>query len=433
VSVGDRVFLLRQNSERGIVASGALVDWAVYRAGHWSAPDRFAYYIDLEWDLVLPMVDRLTIDELAAQVPGHHWNAVLGSGQQLAAPGDEQLEAVWAAHVASVRRRASDWDVPLGESLSRRVRGTRYGGALYGGIEPSQTTPNVFLYTDPRRGVAYGYNFDGWSEDRSVFLYTGEGRQGHQQLTHGNAALLNHRAQGRALRLFVADGTEPGSSSVVQRYVGQFEISRSNPYVTTEAGDEDGVERRVFVFRLEPIGDVLRRPEDVSTFGDVATEAVATPVPVAAAAPSPGTADAVPLEALQKSRYVVSASKETVATRIEAELVARFEEYLAGLGSECARFKVKPPGEIRVLYTDLYDSTMNVLYEAKGSGSRDAVRMALGQLLDYSRHIKAEPSLAVLLPTKPHDDLLDLLARHGVGCYYEERPGVFTLAQPNGA
>jgi 5-methylcytosine-specific restriction protein A len=410
-----------------------LVDGAVYQAGLWSDPGRTAYYVDLDWDLVLPIVDRLPIDELAAQVPGHHWNSVLASGQQLVAPGDEQLEAVWAAHVASVRRRASDWDVPLGELLSRRLRSSRYGGALYGGIEPSQTTPNVFLYTDPRRGVAYGYNFDGWSEDGSVFLYTGEGRQGNQQLTHGNAALLNHRAQGRALRLFVADGREPGSSSVLQRYVGEFEISRSNPYVTTEAADETGIERSVFVFRLEPVGDVLRRPDDVSTFGDVAIEAEATRVPVAAAVPSPGSADAVPLEALRKSRYVVSASPGTVATRVEAELVARFEEYLVGLGSECGRFKVKPPGEIRVLYTDLYDSTMNVLYEAKGTASRDAVRMALGQLLDYSRHIEAEPSLVVLLPTKPHDDLLDLLARHGVGCYYEERPGVFTLAQPAGA
>lgn len=41
--------------------------------------------------------------------------------------------------------------------------------------------------------------------------------------------------------------------------------------------------------------------------------------------------------------------------------------------------------------------------------------MALGQLLDYRRHIDTSPAVSVLLPNKPVDDLLALLREHGVG------------------
>ncbi|MGH2705147.1 MAG: hypothetical protein ACRDJ4_08640 [Actinomycetota bacterium] len=69
-----------------------------------------------------------------------------------------------------------NWNLRTGDELTREERRTRFGGALYGGIEPSATTPNVFLYTDPSRGQAFGYDFDGWASDEALFLYTGEGR-----------------------------------------------------------------------------------------------------------------------------------------------------------------------------------------------------------------------------------------------------------------
>ena len=83
---------------------------------------------------------------------------------------------------------------------------------------------------------------------------------------------------------------------------------------------------------------------------------------------------------------------------------------------------------MRDLLTDLVDQTTNVLYEAKGAATREAVRMALGQLLDYSRHVPGNPKLAVLLPARPADDLLDLLGRHGVSCVYELAPSEFATA-----
>jgi hypothetical protein len=85
----------------------------------------------------------------------------------------------------------------------------------------------VFLYTDSSAGTAYGYNYDGWSEDGKVFLYTGEGRTAPQKMRDGNLAILRHANDGRSLRLFVADGNEPNSDTRLQRYVGEFKVDKT--------------------------------------------------------------------------------------------------------------------------------------------------------------------------------------------------------------
>ena len=58
-------------------------------------------------------------------------------------------------------------------------------------------SPNVLLFTDQASGSPHGYVFDGWVDDGDdkVFLYTGEGQRGDQQLIRGNAAILNHRPE----------------------------------------------------------------------------------------------------------------------------------------------------------------------------------------------------------------------------------------------
>ena len=51
--------------------------------------------------------------------------------------------------------------------------------------------------------------------------------------------------------------------------------------------------------------------------------------------------------------------------------------------------------------------------------------MALGQLLDYRRGFDVVPEISVLLPERPVDDLLNLLAQNAVGCVFESVTGVF--------
>ncbi|MGG7571196.1 hypothetical protein [Streptomyces sirii] len=115
------------------------------------------------------------------------------------------------------------------------------------------------------------------------------------------------------------------------------------------------------------------------------------------------------VEQHQTERTLVDPAREPYeAERREAGLVTAYVEHLRLLGHNVGRQRITPPGELKPLYTDLFDHTDGVLIEAKGSVTREAIRMAVGQLLDYRRHIDPRPALAVLVPSRPRQDLLDL-------------------------
>lgn len=100
---GDRAFLLRQHVDRGIVASGRLVDGEVFVDRHFADPTRLKAYTRITWDRLVRADDRLTIEELLDTVPGHRWNHVYGSGQQVRPPADVLLDDVWCRHLELVR------------------------------------------------------------------------------------------------------------------------------------------------------------------------------------------------------------------------------------------------------------------------------------------------------------------------------------------
>ena len=105
---GDRVFLLRQRRDRGIVASGTLADGVIFPDAHWEGdPRRVTHYADVLWDRVLPVADRLPIEQVLHGVPGHDWNAVFASGQRIRPPADEALKKLWAEHLGLVTESAS--------------------------------------------------------------------------------------------------------------------------------------------------------------------------------------------------------------------------------------------------------------------------------------------------------------------------------------
>ena len=63
----------------------------------------------------------------------------------------------------------------------------------------------------------------------------------------GNAAILNHKSDGRALRVF------DGARGTVT-YVGEFDTADDEPYYLTDAPETgDGPIRQVIVFRLRPL------------------------------------------------------------------------------------------------------------------------------------------------------------------------------------
>ncbi len=288
------------------------------------------------------------------------------------------------------------WALLPGDAIERATLQERYGGRLQGGIGPSRGSPNVLIFSDPAAGEPYGH-FDGWRAD-GCFHYTGEGQRGDQEMKSGNAAILNHKAEGRALRLFL------GARGRVT-YQGEFELAPERPFYTTDAPEAgNGPDRNVIVFRLRPL-DVGPKPGSSRLDG----------------VNSPGVEE-VPVEERWSERaFVAPSRKEDEAERREQALLLAFRDHLLEQGHAVSRLKIVPAGEAKPLFADLIDRTTNTLFEAKGTVERGAIRMAIGQLLDYSRFLDPPPRLVVLLPSRPRSDLSDLLGSAGIGIVWRDR------------
>ena len=314
-----------------------------------------------------------------------------------------------------------------GEVRTRKEIVPVLGGSLYGGICPGESEKTVVLYSDERAGAEFGYR-DGWvpaeAEDQvaggRIFEYTGAGRVGDQTFDGRtgwpNGAVLNHAKDGRALHLFIAAGKVPGTGTTRQRYLGQFELNRRLAFMVRAALDQERKMRRVIVFRLQPIGHVDFDPKDQ-----------VPPAPVTRIELVPASVTAAKLVEPERSKTPVSRRavvKEIEAERREAKLSEMLEEQLRIARHHVARYQIHIKGKIGRLLTDLYDETAHALYELKSDSSRESIRMALGQLLDYSRFVESathpgRPKLVIALPKSPDDeDLRQLLTELGVQLTY---------------
>lgn len=310
------------------------------------------------------------------------------------------------------------WTPTPGDETTRAEMKRVFGGGEQGGIVPSATTPNVLIYTDPKSGEQLGY-FDGWlaeeDEHGPLFEYTGhgEGDQTFGSKGTGNRAILHHVDDGRALHVFKAVGLVPRSGTKRQRYIGEFELDRERAYELRQAHNRAGVLRTVIVFRLRPKGTYKWLPEDVIPKAEK-TEALMIPAGVT-------ESKIIEPETSKKTQSSRSAVPQTVSNRREAKLSDDFQAFLESKQHQVGRFQISVEGLSSTLRTDLYDGTACVLYEAKGTTSREDVRMAIGQLLDYRRHVSPpDPTLAVLLPEEPHSDLRALLASTNIALVYRE-------------
>jgi hypothetical protein len=285
-----------------------------------------------------------------------------------------------------------DWDIEVGETLLRRELHDRWGGGRYGGMEPSVKAESVFLFSNPSAGEAFGYKYDGWHDDGTLH-YTGDGQVGDQSLrTGGNKSLLDAKQLGRMVRVFRSEGRET-------TYLGAFELA-DPPYYRSDALDREGEVRSVLVFRLIPIGDVLKDAAD-------------------AADPDTSVPEELPVEANNVDKYAAQRPDEPKeAVRREAKLVGRYTEWLAAQGQDTVRHRVPVPGG-GYLFTDVYNKATDELVEAKASAARVYVRSGLGQILDYARFVDHKGK-ALLLPLRPSDDLVDLLANHGCSVIWED-------------
>lgn len=132
----------------------------------------------------------------------------------------------------------------------------------------------------------------------------------------------------------------------------------------------------------------------------------------------------VPIEQQHTEQALVNPSHEPhKAERREQRLVLGYESRLRRSGSEVTRHRIQPAGESKPLLTDLYDKTRNNLVEAKGTASRDAIRMAIGQLADYLRVINPSLTSVSCCPNGPRRDLEELLISRAISSIWPTDSG----------
>jgi hypothetical protein len=293
-----------------------------------------------------------------------------------------------------------EWALDAGDTIVRKTLHDDFGGGREGGISPSRKSPNVFLFTDPSVGQLHGY-FDGWGSD-GCFHYSGEGQKGDQIMKSGNRAILEHEAAGRSLRLF------RGSGGAVL-YLGEFQLAHDSSWYPTDAPESGSpdVIRKVIVFRLVPLGQVIH--DSIDDLPPLVPEGV----------------EVVPVESMNTESFAVNPSGEPKeAEKREQQLVIQYRDAMVQKGYVISRTRCRPSGEAKPIFSDLFDETRRHLIEAKGTVTREAVRMVIGQIADYSR-FKNPSANAGLFPERPRADLESLLRSQGIYAIWRTEPGGF--------
>lgn len=298
---------------------------------------------------------------------------------------------------------ASSIHLRAGDIVTREDLVIEYGGSRYsGGIVPSNASNSVFVFTDPAEGAQFGYVYDGFSRDGKVFHYTGAGPSGDQSLRGGNSALITHASKGRTIHAFREAGLVPGTRTKRQRYIGEFVVDPSTPFERMPGLGEDGALRTVLVFRLLPVSVVPDEIVELVGYSGVASEANSISVPVE----------------INSTEFFETADRlGGLSVRRESQLVDQFMEHQTG--HTFSRWAINLPKERTRLLTDIYDEADRTLYEAKAVAGRSDLRMAVGQLYDYRRHVHVDDlRCSVLLPERPTADLRDLLQDAGLGLVF---------------
>jgi hypothetical protein len=136
-------------------------------------------------------------------------------------------------------------------------------------------------------------------------------------------------------------------------------------------------------------------------------------------------ARSVPIDELNTESYEFEiAKREIIAEPKERKLVEEYRRWLLKKGRKLERRSYR--GEPSWLFCDLWEPQRNHLIEAKGSVEREAIRMAIGELMDYrALHQMAFPSepvrqLGILVPERPSTGLGQLLKSLGIHVVFKE-------------
>jgi hypothetical protein len=314
------------------------------------------------------------------------------------------------------------WDLNVGETDKRTAIQSRHKGAHSRGISaPSQSSglKNILLWWRPERGEIFGYD-DGWSPGGDVFYFSGAGQTGDQEFGHNNfenGRVRDHVLSIEHLRLLRYIGPN------TVRYIGELRLDPEAPWLWRDGPDRYGSIRKIIQFRMLPVGEVLRLPDD-AIHDEPSQNPESEQVPALVPAPTP-----TDLEALGKKEFMrLLHAQAVLARRAELQLVHAFRDWLWERHRlNATGLRIPYAAEARNLRADLFIPEPRVLVEAKASSAREKIRMAIGQLLDYGRWLEPVPTLCVLLPNEPSPDMLELLATLEIRGAWANGQGTFEL------
>lgn len=130
-----------------------------------------------------------------------------------------------------------------------------------------------------------------------------------------------------------------------------------------------------------------------------------------------------PLERQHHDTYSsMQSKKRTKATRRESRLVHDYCDFLGANGHPASRMKIGTPGA-NPMYNDIWVEDRRHLIEAKGETTRQNLRMAIGQLIDYGRFVADVRATAVLLPKEPPEDLKKFVKAAKSSCIWASDTG----------
>jgi len=286
--------------------------------------------------------------------------------------------------------------VKVGDTILRAALQAAVGGSNQQGMTSCMNGTEFLLFHNEAVSKEFGYDkWEGPQLDGS-FLFTGQGVQGDQKMYRGNKGLVDAARHGKPIHLFESKGTST-------TYLGQVTLRNLNPE-TKLTLDVDKNERLVYVFQLDFVGhyahELMPEPSDfhgaIDTWVDPGLT-VATP-----------SKEATPVDAIDL---------------LEFKIQSRFGNWAKSQAWEVKQITFNSESIKGALRPDLFMPNSNLLIEAKASSSRNHVRVAIGQILDYVNIAKLSGmpyTGAILLPELPSADLVTLISSLGIGLIVEE-------------
>jgi S1/P1 Nuclease len=113
---GDRVYLLRQAIDRGIVGAGITTS-RVRPRHHWNDPKKTSLAVRINWDVLLWPQQGLPTSKLQEAMPDHTWDRIQASGTSVPPQYIETLAQMWGEHLASL---GQNQPFQVGQNYSRK-------------------------------------------------------------------------------------------------------------------------------------------------------------------------------------------------------------------------------------------------------------------------------------------------------------------------